>query len=186
MSPADIIAEHTECTLPTDELLSALARDGVDLAALVRRWEAGLDIPRLDRVVYMDGVFEFAAYVPDRADHAGALIFVVRDHIGDAVDLAAWSPPRAPALWLASGSMLGAENVFAPRMRDALPVHAGPLEWLRDSCRGVVVVDETKAADLLRRAEPLQAASVEHGRQLRHMLEVKPPRILVPSAREAA
>jgi hypothetical protein len=77
--------------------------------------------------------------------------------------------------------MLGADNCLAPRIAEGLPVHAGPLEWLRAACRGVVVINPEKARSLLYRAQPLEVASVAHGRDLRRMMEVKPPRILVSS-----
>ena len=102
-------------------MLRGLATAGVDLAPLIRRWQRlPLQVPRLDRVVFDDrDGFEFARYrngVPD----TGAMIFVVNDHISDAIDLAAWAPPRPPVLWTARGSMLGAENLFGFRMREAL------------------------------------------------------------------
>jgi hypothetical protein len=183
MTAAEILTEHAAGTLPSDAALIGMIDAGIDVAALVRRWQIGLDIPRLDRVVYTeDKAFEFAVYMPGEPG-IGAMTFVVRDHIGDPIDLAAWSPAAGRlALWCARGSMLGADTLFAPRMQDALPVHQTPLGWLRGLCRGVVVLDGFKAAPLLRRAEPLAAEDVAHGRELRKMLEVRPPRILVPAA----
>ena len=179
---SEIIAEYRLCALPSDDVRRCLATAGVDLAALVRRWQTRpLDIPRIDRVIFDGrGGFEFARYrtgVPE----TGAMIFIVRDHIGDAIDLTAWGPPRPLALWIARGSMLGSENLFGFRMREALEVHPTPLEWLRAGCQGVVVIEQQKSADLLRRAAPLQASSVAHGRVLRRSLEVRPPRIVVPA-----
>ena len=111
------------------------------------------------------------------------MIFVVRDHIGNPTDLAAWNGGlRTPTLWCSRGSMLGAENLFGFRMREALEIHQTPLEWLRAGCRGVVIIDPQKSANLLRGAEPLQASSVAHGRALRRMLAVRSPRIVVPAS----
>ncbi len=179
---SEITAECRLCALPSDDVMRCLATAGVDLAALVRRWQTRpLDIPRIDRVIFDDrGGFEFARYRNDRRG-TGAMIFIVRDHIGDAIDLAAWGPPRPLALWIARGSMLGSENLFGFRMREALEVHPTPLEWLRAGCQGVVVIEQQKSADLLRCAAPLQASSVAHGRALRRSLEVRPPRIVVPA-----
>jgi hypothetical protein len=84
-------------------------------------------------------------------------------------------------LWCARGALLGEENLFAPRMTEGLLVHPSPMEWLRAGCNGVVVLDNAKAAPLLRRAEPLQASSMTHGRHLAQIMKVNPPRILVPS-----
>ena len=182
MTAAEILAEHAAGTLPSDAALIGMIGAGIDVAALVRRWQNGLDVPRLDRVVYLDGgSFEFSDHRPGE-HHVGAMVYIVRNHVGDPVDLAAWSPPRPAALWCSRGAMLGAESLFAPRMSDELPVFRHPLGWLRSVCRGVVVLDGTKAAPLLRRAEPLAAEDVAHGRELRKLLEARPPRILVPSS----
>jgi hypothetical protein len=180
---SEIVAECRLCALPGDDVLRVLATAGADLAALIRRWQTRpLDIPRIDRVIFDDrGGFEFAQYRNDRRG-TGAMIFIVRDHIGDAIDLAAWGPPRPPALWIARGSMLGSENLFGFRMREGLEVHPTPLEWLRAGCQGVVMIEPQKCADLLRRAAPLQANSVADGRTLRKILDVKPTRILVPAS----
>ena len=180
---SEIIAEHRLCALPSDDVKRWLATAGVDLAALAQRWQTRpLDIPRIERVIFDGrGGFEFARYRQGVLD-AGAIIFIVRNHIGDAIDLAAWGPPRPPALWMTRGALLGAENLFGFRMREALEVHPTPLQWLRAGCHGVVILDPAKAAPLLRRAEPLQVPSFADGRVLRKLLDVKPPRILVPAS----
>jgi hypothetical protein len=105
MSPSDVLAEHALGALPSDDVLHGLAAAGVELAALIRRWQRRpLEVPRLDSVIFdARGGFEFARYrngIPD----TGAMIFIVNDPISDAIDLAAWAPPRAPALWTARGS----------------------------------------------------------------------------------
>ena len=116
-----------------------------------------LDPPRLDRVVYTGDGFEIARYITGEPD-IGAMIFAVRDHVGDPIDLAAWNgSARRPASWCARACMIGAENLFRPRMREAIEVHPSPLDWLRAACRGVVIIDGAKVASLLYRAEPLQA-----------------------------
>jgi hypothetical protein len=177
--PDEILAEHTLGESLTGDVLAALIGEGVDMAAICRRVERGaLDPPRLDRVVLVaDLRFEFARH--RHGDNRGAMTFVCRDEIGDPIDMAAWSPPRPVALWLGRAAMLGAENLFGPRMTEGLAVHASPLEWLRAACRGVVVVDPERARGLLHRAQPLEVASIAHGRELRRVMEVKPPKILV-------
>jgi hypothetical protein len=166
------------------EILKELIGEGVPIGDICRRIERGiLDPPRLDRVVYAGAGFEFARHV-DKEPAVSAMTFIVRDQFGHPIDVAAWSPPRAPALWHSRGCMLGEDGIFGPRMRDELAVFRDPLGWLRNLCRGVVVLDGSKAAPLLRRAEPLAAEDVAHGRELRKMLEVRPPRILVPTVLE--
>ena len=181
---SDILTEHQKCDSPSFDVLAALLRRGVDLGAICRRVKNGTlaDPPRQAHVVHLSGGgFEFAAYVPGSIGRL-AIIFVIRNHVGDPIDLAAWDGSnRKPALWCSRGSLLGAENLFAPRMTHGLLVHPSPMEWLRVACNGIVVIDEAKAAHLLRRAGPLQASSIAHGRHLAQITKVKPPRILVPA-----
>jgi hypothetical protein len=181
---SDVLTEHQKCDSLSLDVLGALLRHGVDLDAICRRVKNGTlaDPPRQAHVVYFSGGgFEFATYKPGLIGHL-AIIFVIRDHAGNAIDLSAWTGgERRPALWWARGSILGAENLFRPRMTPGLLVHPSPMEWLRAACNGVVILNEAKAASLLRRAEPLQTASVAHGQDLRRTLSVPPPRIWVPA-----
>jgi archaeosine-15-forming tRNA-guanine transglycosylase len=82
--------------------------------------------------------------------------------------------------------MLGEEQVFAPRIVEALLVHPDPLAWMRNGRRGVVVVDRPQAVALLRNAGTLIAADLDQGRQLREALETPPPRILISPQVEGA
>jgi hypothetical protein len=179
----EILAEHALGESLTTDVLAALIRKGVNVTAIHRRVQQGaLDGLRLDRVIYVDDRhFEFPQH--HSGDDAGAMTFICRDHLGDPIDIAAWSP-HVPILasWLGRAALLGEQNLFTPRMSDGLRVYPTPLEWLQHACCGVVVIEPTKAAPLLRRAEPLQAASIEHGRELRRMLEVRRPRIFVPTS----
>ena len=179
--PDEILAEHACGESLTSDVLAAIIREGVDIEAICCRVARGaLDAPRLDRIVHLsETAFEFARH--QHGDDCVAVTLVCRDEIGDPIDIAAWSPPAPLTLWLGRAAMLGADNCLAPRIAEGLLVHAGPLEWLRAACRGVVVVNPAKARSLLYRAQPLEVASVAHGRDLRRMMEVKPPRILVSS-----
>jgi hypothetical protein len=187
LHPDDIRAEHDLGDSLTSEVIAALVHAGIDIAAICRRVERGtLNPPRLDRVVYLsETAFEFARY--DDGRDCGAMTFVVNNHIGNPIDIAAWSPRGANfASWLGRGALLGAENLFKPRLAEGLAVHASPLEWLRAACRGVMVIDPERARSLLYRAQPLEVASVAHGRELRRAMEVKPPQIFVSSNWRAA
>jgi hypothetical protein len=184
MTLSQISAQFEQCASLSSEVLGALLRRGVDLEAICRRVKNGnlADPPRQGPVVYFSGGgFEFAACEPGSIGRL-AIIFVIRNHLGDPIDLAAWSGgKRRPALWCARGALLGEENLFVPRMTEGLLVHPSPIEWLRAACNGVAVLDDSKAAYLLRRAEPLEASSIPHGQALARILEVRRPRILVPS-----
>jgi len=181
----DLVAEFLRCDPLSVEVRAALCRAGVDLDAICRRRVeqiAWTDPPRQDYVVCLgENRFEFARYRPT-ARNSLALIFTVRNHLGDLIDLVACTgSARRPALWCARGCLLGEESLFSPRIREGLPVHPTPMEWLRASCRGVVILDAEKSKHLLYRAQPLEAATTNHGRELRAIMEVKPPRILVPA-----
>jgi hypothetical protein len=181
LDPFGVLGEFAgSCSPLTGDVIRALAREfGLEgLAALIARWHAGDDEPRIARVEYCEHGRRFE-FIDEPGAGVGAMVFAVRDPCGIPVDLAAWSPPRPPATWLGAGALLGAWNLFRPRMREALMVHQGPLDWLRDACRGVVVVNERNAAPLLRHAEPLRVSNVEPGIKLRKMLTLPPPQILI-------
>lgn len=184
----DLIREHVMGTPLTDDALLEMAGSGIDQDALSRRWQRSpWDVPRLDRVVFPDErSFEFARYPSDLVE-VRAMTFLVHDENGDPIDIAAWAPQFGRlATWYSRGALLGAETLFAPRMTDAgtLEVFRSPADWLRNACRGVVILDAGKAAPLLRRAAPLAAEDVAHGSELKKLLEARPPRILVPAAIE--
>jgi hypothetical protein len=159
------------CPFPSDEVFDAMQREGVNLEALDERWEE--DLPRHGWVEYHSRPdrFEFA---PEDGVGSGALIFAVRDSSGCLIDLAAWSPPRPPALWLGDGALLGSEHLFGFRMREQLIVHETILDWLRAACVGVVILDVANAAPLLRSAAPLLVARRGFGNTLDRALTLRP------------
>jgi hypothetical protein len=178
----EIESAYADCNFLTDDILCALAREGADLEHLHRRWLSGaVDIPRIGRVVPAGiGAFEFAE--EDTPGSRPAMIMLVRDENGDPEDLCAWAGNgRPPRRWLGRGVLLGAESVFGPRLKPELVVHENLMAWFRATCTGVVVLDPVLAAPLLRRCEPLEAASPAHARELRRMLEQRQPRVTVAS-----
>jgi len=71
-------------------------------------------------------------------------------------DIVFWSP-RSGEIATAEGRaiLLGEDDVFAPEtfaLGGALDVHGSPLDWLRNACNGVVVIDWPRAVHLLRYA----------------------------------
>jgi len=133
------------------------------------------------------GRFNLAREVGAVFGLVSAIIIPVHDETGDLVDLAAWNPDDAAlALWRGMASMLGAENIFAPRFGEPLLVHETPLDWLRAGRHGVYIVDPQRAAPLLRLSEPLGVAGEAHGRRLRQALTIPAPRIVVASNARAA
>ena len=135
------------------------------------------------------GHFEFAAESGLLLGTVASIVFPAFDELGETIDVAAWHPESgALALWRGVASMLGAENVFAPRLGEPLLVHDTALDWLRGGRRGVFIVDPQRAAPLLRFSEPLGVKCESHGRRLRQALTIPAPRIVVASnnARAAA
>jgi hypothetical protein len=139
-------------------------------------------------VIFRPGrLFDFSREVRELRGHVAGVIIPVRDECGDLVDLAAWNVDGGSlALWRGAASMLGAENIFAPRLGDPLLVHETPLDWLRAGRRGVYIIDPQRAAPLLRLGEPLGVTREAHGRRLRQALTIPSPRIVVASNARAA
>jgi len=189
MSPADIAAEHNRGRVPHQAAIDWFARQGVTaLGGLATKmWTGAFDFVLIDDVVFLDGgAFEFARHT-DKAEPEPACTILARDMCGDAYDVVAWAAnANRIARWLGRASLLGEDELYAPRLLDGLPVHAGPLEWLQARRRGVVILNKLRAAPLLRDAGPLLVPSAEHGRVLHKMLQTPPPRILVPTQQQVA
>jgi hypothetical protein len=64
LHPDEILAEHAWGESLTNNVLAALIREGVDIAAICCRVARGaLDAPRLDRIVHLsETAFEFARH----------------------------------------------------------------------------------------------------------------------------
>src|SRR3954447_5089751 len=89
-------------------------------------------------------IFEAEMRQPDEICEP-AFVVIARNEFGEPADLVAWRGDRL-ASWAARVSMLGANNLFAPRLlSDALLVEPDVLSWLRSGRRGVVIIDAEKA-----------------------------------------
>lgn len=178
--PFGTIAEHNR-----GRILPRLARDwftenGVAPVSLVKTWAGYFDMVFHDDVVFLDGgAFEFGRHRGGKSN--SALTFLCWSDDGVAVDICAWQATTGRmALWLNQACMLGEDNLTAPRPAGALAVHQTPLDWFKANRAGVVIVDGKRAAAKLRGAGPLVAADIEHGKQLKKLLTVPPPEILIP------
>lgn len=181
LSVADIIDAWRECADLSQSQIDRLTGAGVSVEALSADPDDYGFAIATDRVAF-DGAhgfcFERHARQPDEGFEP-AYIIVARDEFGDPSDLVAWRGDRVASL-SARVSMLGANNLFAPRLlSDGLLVEPNVLSWLRSGRRGVVIIDTEKARWQLASAGPLQAASIDHGRALRRALSFR-PRIKVP------
>ena len=142
------------------------------------------ELPAQAQVVVMhDGfVFDFA----DEADgqSVDAMVFVVRDELGDPIDIVVWEPKlNRMASWWGNAPLLGMDELFAPRLdaERALRIHETPLQWLLAGRQGVVIVDPRRAAQCLRDAEPLKTHSTAFGRRILALTTPRPPRVFAPS-----
>jgi hypothetical protein len=160
---------------------AGLMRLGVPGPAII--WP---DLPARADVVFRTDkpLFDFAADLPvDFDDEAvvSAMVLLACDEDGYAADLVAWTTnPYRIASWFGA-PLLGAENLFAPRLDDGLKVFPNPLEWLKAERDGVVIVD-SEAAKWSLTDERLTVSDGDFGRKLREMLSLPQPRIEIEEA----
>jgi hypothetical protein len=104
---------------------------------------------------------------------------------GAPVDIVGWQPAAGwLGTWRGVAWAINQETIYRPRLDEhrALKVHPTPLEWLRDECRGVVLLRPQLAAAFLCDAGPLLVDDAEFGAELRASLTRPAPRILVATA----
>lgn len=142
-----------------------------------------------DAVCFLPGDrFEFGRDMRDATGARDAIIVPAMNEFGELTDLAAWLPHTGElALWRGVVSMLGQNNIFAPRLGEPLLVHENVADWLRAGRRGVVIIDPARALMLLA-GDRLAVADAKFGRRLRDALRLPAPKIFVTrdSARRAA
>jgi hypothetical protein len=179
---AELIFELGQARPLHQQALDWFTENGVNGLALAKTMWGHFDFVNVDEIVWLPRkTFEFARYKKSH-EASSACIFVVRDQFVEPLDIVAWQATTGRvATWLGRAALIGEDQLFAPRLAEGLQVHETPLEWFRQRRAGVVVIDKTRAATMLRDAGPLLASSFEHGKELRQMLRVTAPRILVPS-----
>lgn len=181
----DLIAEQQRGRTPSVAWFTSNQVNGLALAKSPR---GDYDFLLCDDVVFLDhSTFEFARYMDGEKEREQAYTIIARDVLGDPIDIVAWQPASGRlATWLNRASILGEDQLNAPRLAEGLPVYETPLQWLQQRRLGVVVIDAKRAAPKLREAAPLLATTYEHGMALRAMLKAKAPRILLSSSTSAA
>ncbi|MGY2052392.1 hypothetical protein [Methylobacterium sp. JK268] len=188
--PFQILEEQRRGSFPPQAHVDWFASQGVAALDLFMTWDGYAHPVRIDRVAFLgNDRFEFERHLRRERDGVvTAYTVTVRDVRGYVADIAAFHPRSGRvAVWRGACAMLGEEELFCARMRDALRVHLDPLGWLKAQRQGVVVVNDRRARPLLLEAGPLQCASVEHGRALLGMLSrTRLPTVLADAPEEAA
>jgi hypothetical protein len=134
-------------------------------------------------VIFRPGArFDFSSEVGTARGSVAGIIIPLGDEAGDLVDLAAWNPDDgALSLWCGAASMLGEDQISAPRLEsEALAVFAEVASWLRAGRRGVVIMDPARARWCLS-GERLVVDDPAFGRRLRDSLRLPEPQVFVAS-----
>ncbi|MBB3931208.1 hypothetical protein GGR25_002258 [Kaistia hirudinis] len=169
----DLFEDPAEGTAPTMRQLSFLLDAGVPLDAIVAPW-----CLRVARVAFP----ERWRYAPSpMGDPSFVFAVIASDGI---IDLAAWHPRTGRiGTRLGIGGLLGEGQIGRDGLGTTglpLPVLRTPADWLMAHRKGLVVVDPQAAAYRLA-GMTLHAVDVGHGRDLRDMLSLPRPFIVVPA-----
>lgn len=161
----------------TDEQIAFLTSMGIEREALAQTWFGRPEPVWADRVKFFKaGGFEF--------DKKGqpCFIFQALDCLGDELDMVAWHPKTSTLQsWRNRATLLGEENLELARLRKTggLPIYRSPLGWLRNKRYGIVIVIPRYAARRLLDHGPFQAEDKKHLYELRKLLTLHPPEIVL-------
>jgi hypothetical protein len=177
MAPSDEIVQQYRLLPPISlAWLRRLKELGVSVDALREP-----ELPRQARIVMHGDCLDFASDDPGE-QAVEALVFLARDDIGEAADLVAWLPKsdRLASWW--GIPMLGMEALGRPRIDPdgALSVFTDPLKWLLAERNGLLVVNFSNAAHLLRDAAPLRATSAREAQRIQNLIIAAPRRVYAP------
>lgn len=185
-----ILEEQRQGSFPPQAHADWFTSQGVAPLDLVMTWDGFAHPVRIDRVAFLaNDRFEFERHLKrEREGVVTAYTVVVRNARGIEADIAAFHPRSGRvATWRGTCALMGEEELFGARMRDALRVHLDPIGWLRAKRQGVVIVSDRRARPLLLEAGPLQCTSIAHGRALLAMLSrVRLPTVLADAPEEVA
>jgi hypothetical protein len=174
LSPERIAGTFTAHPSLTERECRELERQGVSTQAF-EHVRAGYVV----RVGATD--FELEQHT-DRGKPERAYLFLIVDAHGAPLDIVAWQPAVCwLGTWRNLAWALNQDSIYRPRLDEhgALKVHPTPLEWLRDGCRGIVLIRPSLAAAYLGDAGPLLVDDAEFGAELRAALTRPAPGILV-------
>jgi hypothetical protein len=91
------------------------------------------------------------------------------------VDLVAFRPAEPSRWWVRTGFATCLGEWSIPTLSDD-PVHVWrtPLAWLRAGTSGICILDPSAARDVLLRCSAIVAEEVEHGREIRAIMQTSP------------
>lgn len=179
ISPARIAGTFDSHNNLLPHEVDELARQGVPTVALL-----GPDPVRVGYVVFDESGFEFEQHHRHGTEGVRALLFAITDCQGIYRDIVAWSSRlNQTAAWLNRAWAFGEGRVYAPRLspQGGLPVWRTPIGWLRANRRGICLIRPEAAAYHLDCSAPLIAEDAAHGAELKRLLTIPAPRILVPA-----
>jgi hypothetical protein len=169
----EIFADPAETQTPNNKILHWLIAQGATPLALASPFP----------IAMTRAVFDGSGRYSPNALGATAIVLPVID--SELIDAAAWSPVSGEiGTRLGIGACLGASQIGVDGLGTtgpALPIWRSPLGWLRAGRRGVVVVDAELAGPRLA-GLTIEAEDSEHAHDLRKMLRVPPPTIIVAAA----
>lgn len=165
----------TGTVAPYDELGAAQADPRTDVA-LLRHGVTDADVQLHCGLTQIDADTTGRFYQPVD-DGAPAIIVPVLD-AEELVDLLAFDPRRPERWWLRIGAvpLLGGDELayllLGPKLfAEPLWVHRTPLNWLRNSCHGVVILDIDRGlGDLAIVPNGIAAEDAAHQRELKDRL----------------
>ena len=108
-----------------------------------------------------------------------ALVEVLDEDGVTVLDLLAWplAEPADFATAVGNADIVGAANMRSTTrhpFHQPLLVHRTPLDWLKNTCRGCVIVNAEHAGHWLRKCNrQILAEDLEHGRELKEILQKK-------------
>jgi len=170
----DLKTFHSLLMPPSLEVIRFLKSEGVRVDALCEP-----ELPAFPRVEFHDELPFF--HLSDDDGAGPALVFLARDDLNGPDDFVAWSPRQKRLASWYDTPILGAEQLYAPRIEldGALKIYESPMGWLRNGRDGVVVINQRRAAWILFRVGPFVAETAEHARLVAAIVDMPPPVVLV-------
>ena len=181
-----VIDEFLECEGLRPQQIQRLLAAGVDLRDIESSADStGLFLTRSDVVIDVDRRrFEFAKNSRLPVLAVPAIIIVALDRDAQPLDLIAWRD-RKLSSWLGKAEMIGLEQLSQARLNEPFPIFVDPVDWLRNSRYGGVVVDLARTGPILRDEGRLLVDTPRARAELLGAMQLRLPHIDVRPTRKA-